>query len=608
MNNFNFATNEELTEKLDKIFAALPQDEQHALIQISSSLYSSSEGESSPGLKNSLILLANICSCALNLDSKNDPFLPELSTKDRRSFLPIDLSQDEFSYLAEVVGGIHQNIIKSRIADILWIYGSPRNKNYLDMAINSYISLNIDNDFPKQDIYASWERAAVLSVSTKTLTSKVKYKLLKEIVNSSRNLDFHLLRIIEIFSKTDLSRNLHHRFAERLLERQKEFNHQEQFNVVEGYLKLARDLFKKIGDNSKMYECIYFLAQATEGHANFRELDSHMVAKHFYELSLQTYREIPGNYREQFNASEKLISIQEKINKLGPLVINELQLSSTKEHDISELQFQSMNHVKDKKTPFESLVYFSEIISVSYKNILKQTEENIKNSLIGNICNVTSMSQDGRKIAVIPVLNDKNKDEVILKTSIRDFIVWMQLYVNGLILPALCQIQKEYVFPKEFLIELCKQSPVVPDKREILVANALYHGFEGDFRTSVHLLAPQVENMIRQRLKKNGVITTHIDNKDGIEQEVGLSTLVATDGAKDILGEDLWFELQAVFTSSLSANLRNEVGHGLLDDDTSNTAYSIYAWWMVLRLVVKSILKDTDTSSETSDSVHSSSD
>ena len=45
MNNLNFATNEELTEKLDKIFAALPQDAQHSLIQISSSIYSSSEGE-----------------------------------------------------------------------------------------------------------------------------------------------------------------------------------------------------------------------------------------------------------------------------------------------------------------------------------------------------------------------------------------------------------------------------------------------------------------------------------------------------------------------------------------------------------------------------------
>lgn len=597
MNNLNFATNEELTEKLDKIFAALPQDAQHSLIQISSSLYSSSEGESSPGLKNSLILLANICSCVLNLDSKNNPFLPDLS----------NLTQNEFSYLIKTIDNIHQNIIKSRIADILWTYGSPRNKSYLDMAINGYISLNIDNNFHERDIYASWERAAVLATSTKTLIDKVEDKLLKEIENNSRSWDFHLLRIIEIFSKTGLNKNLHHRFAEILLEKQKEFNHQEQFNVIEQYLDLARDLFKKIGNNSKMYECIYLLAQAAEEYGNFRERDSHMAAKYFYELSLQTYREIPRDYREQFNMSEKLSSIQEKITKLGPLVINKLQLSSTKEHDISELQFQSINHVKDKKTPFESLVYFSGVISVSYKYISKQTEENVTNSLIGNICNVTSMSQDGRKIAIIPVLNDKNKDEVILKTSIRDFIVRMQLYVNGLILPALRQIQKEYVFPKEFLIKLCKQSPVIPDKREILVANALYHGFEGDFRTSVHLLAPQVENMIRQRLKKNGIPTTRID-KDNIEQEVGLSTLIDTERAKDILGEDLWFELQAVFTSSLSANLRNEVGHGLLDDDTSNTAYSIYAWWMVLRLVVRSILKDTDTSSETSDSVYSSSD
>ena len=596
MNNLNFATNEELTEKLDKIFAALPQDAQHSLIQISSSLYSSSEGESSPSLKNSLILLANICSCKLNLDSKNNPFLPDLS----------NLSQNEFSYLIKTIDNIHQNIIKSRIADILWTYGSPRNKSYLDMAINGYISLNIDNNFHEQDIYASWERAAVLATSTKTLIDKVEDKLLKEIENNSRSWDFHLLRIIEFFSKTDLNKNLHHCFAEILLEKQKEFNHQEQFNVIKQYLDLARDLFKKIGNNYKMYECIYLLAQATEEHGNFRERDSHMAAKYFYELSLQTYREIPRDYREQFNMSEKLSSIQEKITKLGPLVINKLQLSSTKEHDISELQFQSINHVKDKKTPFESLVYFSGVISVSYKYISKQTEENVTNSLIGNICNVTSMSQDGRKIAIIPVLNDKNKDEVILKTSIRDFIVRMQLYVNGLILPALRQIQKEYVFPKEFLIKLCKQSPVIPDKREILVANALYHGFEGDFRTSVHLLAPQVENMIRQRLKKNGITTTRID-KDNIEQEVGLSTLIDTERAKDILGEDLWFELQAVFTSSLSANLRNEVGHGLLDDDTSNTAYSIYAWWMVLRLVVQSILEDTDTSFEASDSFLSSS-
>ena len=73
--------------------------------------------------------------------------------------------------------------------------------------------------------------------------------------------------------------------------------------------------------------------------------------------------------------------------------------------------------------------------------------------------------------------------------------------------------------------------------------------------------------MIRQLLKRNRLVTTHTENS--IEEEKGLSRLVSS--ARNILGDDLWFELQAVFTDSLSANLRNEVGHGLLDDDTSNS-------------------------------------
>ena len=128
-----------------------------------------------------------------------------------------------------------------------------------------------------------------------------------------------------------------------------------------------------------------------------------------------------------------------------------------------------------------------------------------------------------------------------------------------------------------------------PEKREILVANALYQGFELDFRSAIHLLAPQVENMVRQLLKRNGLVTTHTD-PNGIENEMGLSSLVSIVGAREILGDDLWFELQAVFTDSLSANLRNEVGHGLLDDDTSNSLYSVYAWWVVLRLVVRNVI------------------
>ena len=376
-----------------------------------------------------------------------------------------------------------------------------------------------------------------------------------------------------------------------MLEKQKEFNHEQQFHIAEQYLELAAKLFKKSGNEEDSYKSLALLSQATENHGDYRKNESAMVANSFYKLALQRYREIPNSYRNTLQIDQKLDTVQDKITQSGLLITDELQLISTKQMNISELQEQSINHVKDKQTAFESLLYFSGVSSCNFESIWKSTERYIQNSVVSSLFGATSVSLDGRKISSIPplALDGNNKDEVILKTAIKNFGVHIHLAVEGCILPALNQIQEEHIFPKDFLVDLCKLSDIVPEKREILVTNALYQGFEWDFRSAIHLLAPQAENMVRQLLKRNRFVTTHID-QNGIENEMGLSSLVSIDGAREILGDDLWFELQAVFTDSLSANLRNEVGHGLLDDDTSNSLYSIYAWWMVLRLVVRNVI------------------
>ena len=316
-----------------------------------------------------------------------------------------------------------------------------------------------------------------------------------------------------------------------------------------------------------------------------------MVANHFYKMALQRYRQIPNSYRNTLQIDQKLDLIQEKITQSGLIITDELQLISTKEMDISQLQEQSINLVKNKESALESLLYFAGVSSCNFESIWKSTENYIQNSVVSSLLGATSVSLDGRKISSIPplALDGNNRNEVILKNAIKNFGIHMHLAVKGRILPALNQIQEEHIFPKDFLVELCKLSDIVPEKREILVANALYQGFEWDFRSAIHLLAPQVENMVRQLLKRKGLVTTHTGQND-IENEMGLSSLVSIDGAREILEDDLWFELQAVFTDSLSANLRNEVGHGLLDDDTSNSLYSVYAWWMILRLVVHKVI------------------
>ncbi|WP_245552766.1 DUF4209 domain-containing protein [Actinobacillus capsulatus] len=314
-----------------------------------------------------------------------------------------------------------------------------------------------------------------------------------------------------------------------------------------------------------------------------------MAATHFYKLALNYYRKIPNKYREKFNVDASLERINSKITEIGQLIPNELKLISTKPIDISELQVQSKTHVRNKKTIFETLMYFSGVTPrVNYEKFMEDTQKGIHRSIFSHITGFTAISPDGREIENIPVLSEGNEDEVLLKTAFRNFAIRMQISTQGCIFPALQQIWQEHIIPKDFLIDLCRLSKIVPEKREILTANALYQGFDGDFRTAIHLLAPQVENMVRQLLKSEEVTTTTI-GVDHIEHEIGLSSLLDKPEAKDILGNDLWFELQAVFSSSLGPNLRNEVGHGLLDDEKSDSIYSVYAWWMIFRWIVRNI-------------------
>ena len=595
MDESNFLSKEETSIKIDEIFSKLSDEEKNSLFRIHSILKNIATNETNTKLRKSLFLLSNICSPMIDLESRNDPFQPFMTWGNKRSFLPIDLINEEILYLSSIVDEDLPPILKARIADILWTYSKPKNKKHSEIAIENYISMDVFDDFFEPDVYVFWERAVMLAKQTKnsSLIEKIKSKLLNKIDNPSTSWNFHLLKIIEIFDNTDLDKGLNHELAEKLLEKQKEFNHEQQFHIAEQYLELAAKLFKKSGNEEDSYKSLALLSQATENHGDYRKNESAMVANSFYKLALQRYREIPNSYRNTLQIDQKLDTVQDKITQSGLLITDELQLISTKQMNISELQEQSINHVKDKQTAFESLLYFSGVSSCNFESIWKSTERYIQNSVVSSLFGATSVSLDGRKISSIPplALDGNNKDEVILKTAIKNFGVHIHLAVEGCILPALNQIQEEHIFPKDFLVDLCKLSDIVPEKREILVTNALYQGFEWDFRSAIHLLAPQVENMVRQLLKRNGLVTTHTD-PNGIENEMGLSSLVSIVGAREILGDDLWFELQAVFTDSLSANLRNEVGHGLLDDETSNSLYSVYAWWMVLRLVIHNVMPE----------------
>ncbi len=112
-------------------------------------------------------------------------------------------------------------------------------------------------------------------------------------------------------------------------------------------------------------------------------------------------------------------------------------------------------------------------------------------------------------------------------------------------------------------------------------------GVDYDFHAALYLLAPQLEHLVRVHFKNAGLSTTTLD-RVGVENELGLSTLMEDEMASEVLGEDLAFEIKALFCSAHGTNFRNEVAQGLLDAAVANSPDGIYAWWLILNLVFKS--------------------
>jgi hypothetical protein len=167
---------------------------------------------------------------------------------------------------------------------------------------------------------------------------------------------------------------------------------------------------------------------------------------------------------------------------------------------------------------------------------------------------------------------------------IRDYGILVSIVVQGDIWPALEVLLLEHRLREADFIALANQSPIVPKGRAGLFGKALFKGYDRDFVSALHLLIPQIEHLVRVHLKQAGAKTTNLD-KDGIENENGMSTLMDLPEAEQVFGKDLAFELKTLFCDAFGPNLRNELAHGLLDEDACHSPFAIYAWWLGLRLV-----------------------
>lgn len=542
-----------------------------------------------------LWLLADACSMMLSPASQNEPFRPFAVFHDRRSVILDDLSEADIDFFAQIVDSVEDSWLKARLADLVWLKGKPRNAVFALKAIDAYKSLPLDKDTWIRGARECWSRAISLARVLKTgagdRLEKMEAAILAAFNAATRADGFLGHWLADLLMSNGLGRNHRPDVAKKLETLAYEFDGAGDLHRAREYFSAAAEWHRAIPDEVKAAEMTVAVAEGWVKEAVARsasENPSHMVAASFYENAIQTYRTIPRVERATYRIDERVAELRAHLNDSSEKSLGEMGAIRTPGIDITQIVENARKSVTGKSAQ-EALLTFANLHRGATVDELRESAMGrMREHPLQSLFAATIMSRDGRVIAKRPAMSlagePTEDDEIAIRAEmIRDYGILVSIVVQGDIWPALEVLLLEHRLREADFIDLARHSPIVPKERAGLFGKALFAGYERDFVTALHLLIPQIEHLIRVHLKQAGTKTTNLD-KDGIQNENGLSTLMDLPEAEKVFGKDLAFELKALFCDAFGPNLRNELAHGLLDEDECHSPFAVYAWWLALRL------------------------
>jgi len=543
-----------------------------------------------------LALFVAVTSMMLRPESPNAPFGPSIEIGNRRSAVPEDFSASKLQALAEASGRIDDPWLRARFADIAWLCIRPRDIAMARRAIDAYVEIPLTQDDWQYGAVHCWARAIALCrqlgrAETDRL-NRIEALLLEGVRTAAPDSGFYLRKIAGLLSEGRLASKHAAEVASRLHLFADEGLSRGDFRLARHYFESAAQWHDRAKEENPQADCLVGAAETYVREAEARlatDPNAHLVAASFYEDAIQAYRRVPKAKRLTRRVDERSAEIYRMYRLASELATGQMISVTSKKIDISELVHASRAAVQGKALGDAIDAFAAVHFDPGREKHFKNAAEFFKANPIQAMIQESRLNNEGRVVGVRPGVSlqdpDASENDVALRAqAIRSYVVDTRFVVQSRIAPALEVILREHRFSLADVIDLAAQSPIVPPHRAQLVGKALYFGFERDFETALHLAAPQIEHFVRWHLQQNNVKTTNID-REGIETELGLSTLVGMAEMNDVFGENLTFELTALFCDAFGPNLRNEIAHGLLDSGQANSDEAIYAWWLLLKLV-----------------------
>lgn len=536
-------------------------------------------------LADAAAVLASITHMALDAGSRNAPIISVITFSDRRSVSPEDLTPDQRAFLEKLYPQLATGLLKSRIAEIALMLDTPRRWDLVDEILEGYLTEPLSDETWYTRQQKLWTRVVILSrqFRKETPVRRIESQIQQYIDDHSPEnpgISMSLYGFIheQHLLDTNANKNAAGLMAFGLYEKSNK-----NFSLGERLFSLATEFYKRQRSHTEQLSALFESAECffldAENRAQF-SVQGNLIVSGLYEKALQRYRLIPTAHRSLTGADVRIEECLKRVRLHGELSLEEMHLFQLPPTDLTELAEFSVNHVRGKKNILEASLYFVGLNTITAESMQDDEQEQFR---ISDFFGTVFLSGDGRVIGRTGAAGSDSARN----RQMQSFDFSLKMAVAGEIMPAMRQLLQEYNFVMRFFEELCHSSPLIPDDRVQLTARGLYLGFEYRFYESIHLISPQVEFMVRNLLKQANIRTSI--NDTGIENEIGLSSLLDKPEAKSLLGNDLHFNLVSLYTDPLGANIRNYVAHGLLNDYSSQSDAVVYAWWLYFKIIVMSL-------------------
>ena len=543
--------------------------------------------EKDPETKEVLCTISNFCSMYMK-EHKTEPFGPMFTFCNGRSFLPEDTSQELAELLYKNIDKITNPAIKARICDSLWIIKKLPNKDNIECAkkaVSCYYNL-IDDFISKKQLHAA----------TRYL-DRVYNMVMGMPGTTERNTIFDTLTK---YADIDYESNLESGslYWHNILDKISDFTIKDKDTALKYYNKTLSIIRALLGQDFYIFpDNVFYKSKQMQKIIKNPPQDPNFIwIKKFYDVAIKFADKIDKSQKHNLMVSkaktlEYEAQLRPQMNVFSHLLKEAIyiyrtlpnhkkdidRLTKAIEHDTTAMPYATFSHTTDvtdlvkiaqdkiagksfQEAIFSLVFLFNDFFASGLdKKKARETAQHLQElSPLSFIMTQEVVDEHGH------VVTSASTDEELLELNMLRNL-WIRNKISYVpIMEAINIINMEHHYQYTDILNLMRDTPMVPNRHKIIIAKGIYSFLKDDMIEAAHFLILQFEDCLRYLLEPT-VSTTKLVNNYEEEKNTAIKTLLDKCVENGILPEGLaWFFYSYLVVKN--KNLRNSISHGFMPD------------------------------------------